>query len=67
MQVNRVVAVLTALLGVAAAIAPVAADMDWTSTIGVITGVGVVAAAALKWLDGWQKAEARDGLGTRQR
>ena len=59
MTVNRVVALLTALLGVGAAVAPVLADMNWHDTAGVIVGAGLACAAALKWLDGWQKHEAR--------
>jgi protein-S-isoprenylcysteine O-methyltransferase Ste14 len=59
---NRVVATATAVLGLVAALAPVVADLDWTSTLGVVAGVGVVAAAALKWLDGWQKYEERTAI-----
>ena len=59
---NRVVAGATAVLGLVAALAPVVADLDWTSTLGVIAGVGVVAAAAVKWLDGWQKFEERTAI-----
>jgi protein-S-isoprenylcysteine O-methyltransferase Ste14 len=59
MSINRIVALVTALVGLAGAVAPAVANMDWSSTAGVIAGVGVVAAAAIKWLDGWQKHEAR--------
>jgi hypothetical protein len=55
---NRLVAVALAVLGLIAAIAPVVANLDWTSTVSVIAGLGVVAAAAIKWLDGWQKQES---------
>lgn len=54
---NRVVALLTALTGLAAAVAVPLANLDWSSTAGVIAGVGAIAAAAVKWLDGWQKHE----------
>jgi hypothetical protein len=64
MQVNRVVAGATALLGLVAAAAPVAANMDWQSTAGVIGGIGAVALVSYKWLDGWQKAEDRGDPGT---
>lgn len=55
---NRLVALLTALMGLAAAVAVPASNLDWSSTAGVIAGLGTVAAAAVKWLDGWQKHEA---------
>jgi hypothetical protein len=59
MNTNRVVAIAVAGFGFVAAIAPVAANLDWTSTAGIIAGVGTVAAVAVKWLDGWQKHEQR--------
>jgi hypothetical protein len=58
MKPNRVVAIATALLSLAAAVAVPLANLDWSSTAGVIAGVGAVAAVALKWLDGWQAHEA---------
>lgn len=62
MQANRIVVLVTALLGLAAAVLPVAANMDWTSTAGVIGGAAVAAAAAVKWLDGWQRHEDREAF-----
>ncbi len=59
---NRLVAYATALLGLVAALAPVIADLDWESTASVIAGVGVTAAAALVWLNGYQKYEERQDL-----
>lgn len=67
MTPNRTVALVVAGLGLLAAVLPAIADMDWTSTAGVIGGLGGVVAIAYKWLDGWQKAEARSAdpmLGT---
>lgn len=63
MQPNRIAVWLTALAGLLTAISPVVANLDWTSTAGLIAGfVGVVGVVA-KWLDGWQKHEARaDGI-----
>lgn len=55
---GRLVAGLGALAGIAAALAPALANLDITSTVGVIGGVGALAAAVVKWLDGWQKYEA---------
>jgi hypothetical protein len=59
---NRVATALAVLAGIATAIAPVIADMDWTSTAGVIAGgLGAILAIG-KWLDGWQKHEANVAL-----
>lgn len=54
---NRVVAGLTALSGVAAAVAVPVANMDTSSTVGVLGGLVTVTGVAMKWLDGWQKHE----------
>lgn len=59
MQVNRLVAAATFVLGLAAAIAPVVSEQDWSSPATFITGIGISAAAALTWLNGWQKHEAQ--------
>lgn len=55
---NRVAVILTALTGLAGAIAPAVANLDPTSTAGIVAGLGTIAAAVVKWLDGWQKHEA---------
>jgi uncharacterized membrane protein YebE (DUF533 family) len=59
MTPNRVVALALAVCGIAAAVLPVAATMDWTSTRGVLGGRAAVTAAAVTWLLGWQKYEGR--------
>lgn len=59
MPANRVVALATAVLGLIAAIAVPLADLDWSSTAGVIAGLGSVALIASRWLEGWQKWEAQ--------
>lgn len=64
---NRVVAVLTVLMGVGGAVAPVLANMDWQSTAGVIAGVGAATTAAVTWLLGWQKHESRTAAENFQR
>jgi protein-S-isoprenylcysteine O-methyltransferase Ste14 len=64
MTLNRVVVILTVLAGIGGAIVPVAANMDWTSTAGVMAGLTAIVVAAVTWLIGWQKAEARENLGT---
>jgi protein-S-isoprenylcysteine O-methyltransferase Ste14 len=59
---NRVVALATAILTLTLAIVPVVGNFDWTSTAGVLAGIGAVAAVALKWLGGWQAHEAREAF-----
>lgn len=59
---NRVVAVATVVLSVGAALLPVLADLDLASTAGVIAGILAVVTTSVKWLDGWQKAEASERL-----
>jgi drug/metabolite transporter (DMT)-like permease len=56
---NRVAAGLAAVGAVAAGLAPVVANMDWSSTAGVAAGILGAVAVVNKWLDGWQKHEAR--------
>lgn len=62
MTLNRIVAIVTAAFGLAGALAVPLANLDLSSTIGVVGGLGTLAAAAVKWLDGWQKHEARNGI-----
>ena len=59
---NRLATYAAALAALCAAIVPVVADLDWTSTVGVIGGVGALSAVVWKWLDGWQKYEERVAL-----
>lgn len=59
MHPNRVVVALTVLAGLVGAVAPAVANLDTTSTVGVLGGLATVLGAAVKWLDGWQKHEAR--------
>lgn len=56
---NRIVAILTAVCGLAGAIAVPVANLDLSSTAGVAAGLGTIVAAALSWLKGWQAHEAR--------
>lgn len=60
---NRIAVYLTVLAGVAGALAPVVADMDWSSVAGIVAGLGAIVATVVKWLDGWQKHEARQNGG----
>jgi hypothetical protein len=59
MTPNRVVAVAASLVTLALAALPVLADMDWTSTAGILAGITAVLGIVLKWLTGWQQHEAR--------
>lgn len=56
---NRIVALLTFLTGIAAAVFVAVADVDWSTRAGVIGGVGLAVVAANRWLIGWQAHEAR--------
>ncbi len=57
---NRVVGYLTAIGGVTTAAVAVLEDTDPTTTAGLAVGYLGAVAAAIKWLDGWQKHEARE-------
>lgn len=59
MQTNRVVAIAATIISLALAVLPVAANMDWTSTAGILAGVIAVLGVTQKWLEGWQKHEDR--------
>lgn len=54
---NRVAVYFLVAVGAIAAAVPVLADFDSTSVAGWIAGVGAIATAVYKWLDGWQKFE----------
>jgi hypothetical protein len=57
---NRVVGYLTAGAGAATAAVAVLENTDGTTTAGLVAGYAGAVAAAIKWLDGWQKHEARE-------
>ena len=61
---NRVAVYLTVLAGLAGAIAPAVANLDTTSLVGVVAGLATILGAVVKWLEGWQKHEARAASGT---
>lgn len=58
---NRIAVYLTAASGLTAAIAVPVANLDTSSTVGVLGGLVAILGVAVKWLDGWQKHEARGG------
>lgn len=55
---GRIVTYLGAAAGLATALAPVLGNLDITSTVGLVGGMGAVAAVVVTWLRGWQKYEA---------
>lgn len=57
MTPGRIATILAIVAGIATAITPAVANMDWTSTAGVIAGGIAIVGAIVKWLDGWQKWE----------
>lgn len=59
---NRIALYLTTIAGLLTALAPVVADLDTTSTAGLIGGFAGIALVVQKWLDGWQKYEDRTAL-----
>ncbi len=56
---NRLAVYLTALAGLAGAVAVPLANLDTTSTVGVIAGLGTILGVVATWLRGWQAHEAR--------
>jgi hypothetical protein len=60
---GRNVALATALVGLIGAAAPVFANLDLSSTAGIVAGLVALSAVAVKYLEGWQRYEARlDGV-----
>lgn len=59
MTPNRIAIYFTALAALATALAPVLADLDTTSTAGLIAGLAALAGVVGVWLRGWQRYEDR--------
>lgn len=59
MTLNRVVAVASVVVSLALAVLPVLADMDWSSTAGIVAGILALLAVTDRWLKGWQQFENR--------
>ena len=55
---NRIAVYLTSIAALAGALAPAVADLDLTSTAGVIAGLLALLGVVRKWLDGWQAYES---------
>lgn len=59
MTPNRVAVYLTSLAALAAGLAPAVANLDLTSTAGLVAGLAALSLVVSKWLTGWQAHEAR--------
>ena len=62
MAPNRIAVYFTAAAALAAALVPVIANLDITSTVGIVGGVAALAGVVSVWLNGWQKYEERTAL-----
>lgn len=56
---NRIAVYLTGLAGLATAVAVPVAELDTSSTIGVVGGLAAIVGVAVKFLEGWQRHEDR--------
>jgi hypothetical protein len=56
---GRNVTIIGLLIGVVGAAAPVVGSMDLSSSAGIIAAIVAMSAVIVKYLDGWQKYEAR--------
>jgi hypothetical protein len=57
MPTNRIVSIASVVVSLALAVLPVVADLDLSSTAGIIAGIVAVLGVTLKWLNGWQLHE----------
>jgi len=57
LNTGRLATYLAAAGGLLTALTPVVANLDVTSTVGLVGGMGAIAAVVVKFLDGWQKYE----------
>ncbi len=55
---NRIAVYLTVAAGLLAALAPVVADLDLSSTASVVAGLTAIVVVVNRWLQGWQQMEA---------
>lgn len=58
----RVAAYLAGFSSLFAALAPAVANLDWTSTAGVLGGAATIAAVYTAWAKGRREFEAREHL-----
>jgi hypothetical protein len=55
----KVVLILSLVVGLVGAAVPAITTMDFSSSAGILAGLVAVSAVIVKYLDGWQKYEAR--------
>lgn len=58
-RTGRNVTIIGLLIGLAGAAAPVVGGLDLSSSAGIIAAIVAMSAVIVKYLDGWQKYEAR--------
>lgn len=59
---NRVAVYLTGLAGLVTAVTPAVANLDTTSTVGLLVGFAGVVKIASDFLRGWQDYESRESF-----
>ena len=58
LNTGRIVTYLGGGAALCTALAPAVANLDLTSTAGLVGGMVALAGVIVKWLDGWQKYES---------
>jgi hypothetical protein len=61
---NRIAVYLTAAAALCTAVAVPVAQLDTTSTIGVVGSLAAIVAVVDRWLKGWQQYETQQWVGT---
>ena len=56
---GRIVTIVSIVVGAIGALAPVVLEMDLSSTAGIVAGLVAASAVVVKYLEGWQRYEAR--------
>lgn len=58
---NRAASYAAAIGALALGLLPLAGNLDWTSTAGVLGAIAAISAVVWKWLDGYSKYERGEG------
>ena len=61
-QVNRLVAFVSATAALVAGLLPIIANTDWHDERAILIGIGAMMVPVTTWLLGWQKHEARQAV-----
>jgi len=59
---NRIAVYMVAAAALIGGLAPVVADLDLNSTLGIAAGLAALVAVVNRWLIGWQQHEARQPI-----